>query len=63
MRPTWVKVLFLLLDAVFSAPQFGRSDNYHEDTTQDGDDKDSPKKKPKTKDLDDLKKEVPLVSS
>lgn len=30
-------------------------------TTQDKDDKDSPKKKKGTKDLDDLKKEVPLV--
>ncbi|XP_048881782.1 sodium/potassium-transporting ATPase subunit alpha-3b isoform X1 [Brienomyrus brachyistius] len=40
--------------------QYGRSDSYRVATTQDKDDKDSPKKK-KGKDLDDLKKEVPLT--
>ncbi|XP_048881783.1 sodium/potassium-transporting ATPase subunit alpha-3b isoform X2 [Brienomyrus brachyistius] len=39
---------------------YGRSDSYRVATTQDKDDKDSPKKK-KGKDLDDLKKEVPLT--
>ncbi|KTF94441.1 hypothetical protein cypCar_00027006, partial [Cyprinus carpio] len=40
---------------------YGRSDSYRVATTQDKDDKDSPKKKKGTKDLDDLKKEVPLT--
>uniref|UniRef100_A0A672K587 Sodium/potassium-transporting ATPase subunit alpha n=1 Tax=Sinocyclocheilus grahami TaxID=75366 RepID=A0A672K587_SINGR len=39
----------------------GRSDSYRVATTQDKDDKGSPKKKKGVKDLDDLKKEVPLV--
>lgn len=43
-----------------STPQYGRSDSYRVATTQDNDEKDSPKKKG-GKDLDDLKKEVPLV--
>ena len=41
--------------------QYGRSDSYRVATTQDKDDKESPKKKG-GKDLDDLKKEVPIVS-
>lgn len=40
--------------------QYGRSDSYRVATTQDKDDKESPKKKG-GKDLDDLKKEVPIV--
>lgn len=40
--------------------QYGRSDSYRVATTQDKDEKDSPKKKG-GKDLDDLKKEVPIV--
>ncbi|KAG7335789.1 hypothetical protein KOW79_000482 [Hemibagrus wyckioides] len=41
---------------------YGRSDSYRVATTQDKDDKGSPDKKKKgTKDLDDLKKEVPLT--
>ncbi|TSO05387.1 POU domain, class 2, transcription factor 2 [Bagarius yarrelli] len=39
---------------------YGRSDSYRVATTQDNDEKDSPKKKG-GKDLDDLKKEVPLT--
>lgn len=42
--------------------QYGRSDSYRVATTQDKDEKESPKKKG-GKDLDDLKKEVPIVSS
>ena len=41
--------------------QYGRSDSYRVATTQDKDEKESPKKKG-GKDLDDLKKEVPIVS-
>ncbi|MBN3325748.1 AT1A3 ATPase, partial [Atractosteus spatula] len=42
--------------------RYGRSDSYRVATTQgDKDEKDSPKKKNKAKDLDDLKKEVPLT--
>lgn len=40
--------------------QYGRSDSYRVATTQDKDEKESPKKKG-GKDLDDLKKEVPIV--
>ncbi|TRY95577.1 hypothetical protein DNTS_018365, partial [Danionella cerebrum] len=40
---------------------YGRSDSYRVATTQDKDDKDSPKRKKGGKDLDDLKKEVPLT--
>ncbi|TRZ00058.1 hypothetical protein DNTS_028882 [Danionella cerebrum] len=40
---------------------YGRSDSYRVATTQDNDDKDSPKKGKGGKDLDDLKKEVPLT--
>jgi len=40
--------------------QYGRSDSYRVATTQDKDEKESPKKKA-AKDMDDLKKEVPLV--
>uniref|UniRef100_A0A672K0A5 Sodium/potassium-transporting ATPase subunit alpha n=1 Tax=Sinocyclocheilus grahami TaxID=75366 RepID=A0A672K0A5_SINGR len=40
---------------------YGRSDSYRVATTQDKDDKGSPKKKKGVKDLDDLKKEVPLT--
>ncbi|MED6278557.1 Sodium/potassium-transporting ATPase subunit alpha-3, partial [Characodon lateralis] len=43
-----------------SAGQYGRSDSYRVATTQDNDDKESPKKKG-GKDLDDLKKEVPIT--
>ncbi|MEQ2170782.1 Sodium/potassium-transporting ATPase subunit alpha-3, partial [Goodea atripinnis] len=39
---------------------YGRSDSYRVATTQDNDDKESPKKKG-GKDLDDLKKEVPIT--
>jgi len=42
--------------------QYGGSDSYRVATTQDKDKKESPKKKG-GKDLDDLKKEVPIVSS
>lgn len=42
--------------------QYGRSDSYRVATTQDKDEKESPKKKG-GKDLDDLKKEVPIVST
>lgn len=55
-----------MVDSVSLLPppsQYGRSDSYRVATTQDKDDKDSPKKKNKGKDLDDLKKEVPLVSA
>lgn len=45
---------------VFFCFQYGRSDSYRVATTQDNDEKDSPKKKG-GKDLDDLKREVPLV--
>lgn len=42
--------------------QYGRSDSYRVATTQDKDEGGSPDKKKKGgKDLDDLKKEVPLV--
>lgn len=41
--------------------QYGRSDSYRVATTQDKDEKESPKKKG-VKDMDDLKKEVPIVS-
>lgn len=41
--------------------QYGRSDSYRVATTQDKDDKGSNKKKNAAKDLDELKKEVPLV--
>uniref|UniRef100_A0A8C7Y168 Sodium/potassium-transporting ATPase subunit alpha n=1 Tax=Oryzias sinensis TaxID=183150 RepID=A0A8C7Y168_9TELE len=43
-----------------SVLQYGRSDSYRVATTQDKDEKESPKKKG-GKDLDDLKKEVPIV--
>uniref|UniRef100_H3C4C0 Uncharacterized protein n=2 Tax=Tetraodon nigroviridis TaxID=99883 RepID=H3C4C0_TETNG len=39
---------------------YGRSDSYRVATTQDKDDR-SPKKKGATKDMDDLKKEVPIT--
>lgn len=42
--------------------QYGRSDSYRVATTQDKDEKESPKKKA-GKDMDDLKKEVPIVSA
>lgn len=51
-------VLLNELDSLL--PQYGRSDSYRVATTQDNDEKESPKKKG-AKDLDDLKKEVPLV--
>lgn len=41
--------------------QYGRSDSYRVATTQDKDEKESPKKGKGGKDMDDLKKEVPLV--
>uniref|UniRef100_A0A672MD20 Sodium/potassium-transporting ATPase subunit alpha n=1 Tax=Sinocyclocheilus grahami TaxID=75366 RepID=A0A672MD20_SINGR len=41
--------------------QYGRSDSYRVATTQDTNEKESPKKGKGGKDLDDLKKEVPLV--
>lgn len=52
------------LFTVFFPPfsQYGRSDSYRVATTQDKDEKESPKKKG-GKDLDDLKKEVPIVST
>lgn len=50
----WFNHLLLLL------LQYGRSDSYRVATTQDKDEKESPKKKG-GKDLDDLKKEVPIV--
>lgn len=50
----WFNLLPLLL------LQYGRSDSYRVATTQDKDEKESPKKKG-GKDLDDLKKEVPIV--
>nr|XP_006641684.2 PREDICTED: sodium/potassium-transporting ATPase subunit alpha-3 [Lepisosteus oculatus] len=47
---------------LFPFLQYGRSDSYRVATTQgDKDEKDSPKKKNKAKDLDELKKEVPLT--
>lgn len=53
MYKSGTRLLFLL--------QYGRSDSYRVATTQDKDEKESPKKKG-GKDLDDLKKEVPIVS-
>lgn len=51
-----------LAHCTFFFPQYGRSDSYRVATTQDKDEKESPKKKG-GKDLDDLKKEVPIVSA
>lgn len=56
----WDKsVIFVFVLFLF---QYGRSDSYRVATTQDKDEKESPKKKG-GKDLDDLKKEVPIVST
>ncbi|TKS89087.1 hypothetical protein D9C73_022482 [Collichthys lucidus] len=50
-----------LVKARLTRLQYGRSDSYRVATTQDKDEKESPKKKG-GKDLDDLKKEVPIIS-
>lgn len=50
----------LLTESEIFYIQYGRLDSYRVATTQDKDEKESPKKKG-GKDLDDLKKEVPLV--
>lgn len=68
MQDAWKKeirvssdVLKLRLNLLVLLPlQYGRSDSYRVATTQDKDEKESPKKKG-GKDLDDLKKEVPIV--
>eukprot|EP00064_Thunnus_orientalis_P010714 superscaffoldBa00001480_g10741 len=46
--------------SAYKAKRYGRSDSYRVATTQDKDEKESPKKKG-GKDLDDLKKEVPIT--
>lgn len=60
--PMTVKVHLFIVFFFDTFSQYGRSDSYRVATTQDKDEKESPKKKG-GKDLDDLKKEVPIVST